>query len=155
MAATARWVTRLPVGTIGSRLGSRLGQAAGRRQSRYLTTTTQQQQQQQQQPWRIVSGIQPTGVPHLGNYLGALQNWTALQNNHDVLYMVVDLHALTVPQPPAMLHQRIREMTASLLACGVDPARSVLFQQSTVRAPPRVNRRLCNLGCSIRPREPN
>ena len=132
MAATARWATRLPVGTIGRSL-------AGRPQGRCLTAAApQQQQQQQQQRWRIVSGIQPTGVPHLGNYLGALQNWTALQNDHDVLYMVVDLHALTVPQPPAVLHQRIREMTASLLACGVDPARSVLFQQSMVRAPRRV-----------------
>ena len=83
--------------------------------------------------WRVVSGIQPTGVPHLGNYLGALQNWVALQDAHDVVYMVVDLHALTVPQPPDALRRQIRDMTASLLACGIDPAKSTLFQQSAVR----------------------
>ena len=138
---------------------------------------------------RILSGIQPTGgVPHLGNYLGALQAWAQLQEDvgetsgetsskssmgasssmtgsvgasgsmtgsvgtsssmtsglgasasenagktGEVVYMVADLHALTVPQEPAALRGQICDMAASLIACGIDPRRSVLFQQSKVR----------------------
>ena len=80
---------------------------------------------------RIFSGIQPSGVPHLGNYLGALRNWVELQNSCDnVFYSIVDLHALTVLQAPFLLKKNIREMAMCLLACGVDPNRSILFQQS-------------------------
>jgi tryptophanyl-tRNA synthetase len=82
--------------------------------------------------WTVLSGIQPTGVPHVGNYLGALQTWVALQAQHDVLYMIADLHALTVPPDPATLRRQCVDMAASLLACGLDPARSRLFAQSTV-----------------------
>jgi len=83
---------------------------------------------------RIFSGIQPSGIAHLGNYLGALRNWVALQEQHDCIYCVVDLHAITEWQEPAQLAQQTREMTAVLLACGIDPHRHILFAQSTVRA---------------------
>ncbi|KAG2457071.1 SYWM protein, partial [Polypterus senegalus] len=81
----------------------------------------------------IFSGIQPTGIPHLGNYLGAIENWITLQE-HDsaVLYSIVDLHSITLPQDPSVLRQNILDMTASLIACGINPERSVLFQQSQV-----------------------
>src|SRR6185312_5555679 len=83
---------------------------------------------------RIFSGIQPSGIPTLGNYLGALRNWVALQDDHDCIYCVVDLHAITVFQDPSSLAQQTREMTAVLLACGIDPRRHILFLQSAVRA---------------------
>ena len=83
---------------------------------------------------RIFSGIQPSGIPQLGNYLGALRNWVALQDGHECIYCVVDLHALTQWQEPAQLRQATREMAASLLACGVDARRHILFQQSAVHA---------------------
>ncbi len=87
---------------------------------------------------RVLSGIQPTGIPTLGNYLGALRNWVALQDTHDCLYCVVDLHAITNFQDPARLRANSLEMVATLLACGIDPARSVLFMQSAVSAHARL-----------------
>ena len=82
---------------------------------------------------RILSGMQPTSDSlHLGNYLGALVNWVALQDDYDTLYTVVDLHALTVAPDPAQLRDRTRRTAAQYLAAGVDPARSVLFVQSHV-----------------------
>jgi tryptophanyl-tRNA synthetase len=81
---------------------------------------------------RVFSGIQPTGEPHLGNYLGALKNWVAMQDTADGVYCVVDLHAITAPYDPGELRQRTLEMAASLLAVGVDPDRSILFVQSHV-----------------------
>jgi tryptophanyl-tRNA synthetase len=77
----------------------------------------------------IFSGIQPTGTPHLGNYLGALHNWVQLQRTTDatIYYSIVDLHAITMPQNPATLRQAKLDMAKSLLACGIDPKRSVLF----------------------------
>ncbi|KAM6956036.1 tryptophan--tRNA ligase, mitochondrial [Lycodopsis pacificus] len=82
---------------------------------------------------RVFSGIQPTGVPHLGNYLGALENWVGLQSQYpSVLYSIVDLHSITQPQDPAQLRSNILDMAASLLACGIDPERAILFQQSQV-----------------------
>lgn len=84
-------------------------------------------------PRTIFSGIQPTGELHLGNYLGAVRQWVELQSGgDDVLFCVVDLHSITLPQDPATLHSQILAMTASLLACGIDPTRAVLFQQSRV-----------------------
>lgn len=84
----------------------------------------------------IFSGIQPTGVPHLGNYLGALQQWVKLQEtsapNTRLLYSIVDLHAITIPQDPQKLKQWKREGIATLLAIGLDPDRSILFYQSSV-----------------------
>ncbi|KAB0362940.1 hypothetical protein FD754_007096 [Muntiacus muntjak] len=80
---------------------------------------------------RIFSGIQPTGIPHLGNYLGAIESWVRLQDEHDsVMYSIVDLHSITVRQDPAILRQSILDMTAALLACGINPEKSILFQQS-------------------------
>ena len=83
---------------------------------------------------RVFSGIQPTGNLHLGNYLGAIRNWVTLQDAHECIYCVVDLHAITLAQDPAALRTGIREMTAALLASGIDPDRSILFAQSQVRA---------------------
>jgi tryptophanyl-tRNA synthetase len=87
---------------------------------------------------RVLSGIQPSGVPTLGNYLGAIRNWVALQADHDCLFCVVDLHALTAFQEPATLRANVREMTAALLACGIDPNRAALFAQSRVSAHARL-----------------
>ncbi|XP_052086706.1 tryptophan--tRNA ligase, mitochondrial-like [Mytilus californianus] len=82
---------------------------------------------------RVLSGIQPTGIPHIGNYLGAIKNWVQLQDQFDdVLYTIVDLHALTVPNDPKTLRENIYKMAASLLACGIDTNKSILFQQSQV-----------------------
>ncbi len=74
------------------------------------------------------------GVIHLGNYLGAIKNWIHLQEQYTnrVLYSVVDLHAITVPQDPSTLRQNCLHMTAVLLACGIDPSKCILFQQSHV-----------------------
>lgn len=82
---------------------------------------------------RVLSGIQPTsGSFHLGNYLGAVRQWVALQETHDAFYMVVDLHAITIPQDPAELRAATRLAAAQLLAAGVDPERCTLFVQSHV-----------------------
>ncbi len=83
---------------------------------------------------RIFSGIQPSGIAHLGNYLGAIRQWVSLQEKYEsILYSVVDLHSLSVPQAPLLLKRNIRSMTVCLLACGVDPDKSIVFQQSQVR----------------------
>jgi tryptophanyl-tRNA synthetase len=82
---------------------------------------------------RVFSGIQPTADSfHLGNYLGALRQWVALQETHDTIYCVVDLHAITLPQPPADLRRRTRVAAAQLFAAGIDPDRSIVFVQSHV-----------------------
>jgi tryptophanyl-tRNA synthetase len=82
---------------------------------------------------RVLSGIQPTADSfHLGNYLGALRQWVALQDGHEAFYCVVDLHAITVEQDPAVLRRRTLVSAAQLIALGVDPARSTLFVQSHV-----------------------
>jgi tryptophanyl-tRNA synthetase len=82
---------------------------------------------------RVLSGIQPTaGSFHLGNYLGAVRQWVALQESHDAFYMVVDLHAITVPQDPVELRANTRLAVAQLLAAGLDPDRCTLFVQSHV-----------------------
>ncbi|MET8170436.1 tryptophan--tRNA ligase [Streptomyces sp. NPDC005329] len=82
---------------------------------------------------RVLSGIQPTaGSFHLGNYLGAVRQWVALQETHDAFYMVVDLHAITVPQDPKELGANTRLAAAQLLAAGLDPDRCTLFVQSHV-----------------------
>ena len=82
---------------------------------------------------RIFSGMQPTADSlHLGNYLGALVNWVALQDSHDAIYSVVDLHALTVAPDPSVLLERTRRTAAQYLAAGIDPERSILFVQSHV-----------------------
>ena len=86
----------------------------------------------------IFSGIQPTGIPHLGNYYGAITNWVAMTKNasaddQNLLFSVVDLHALTVPQSPVLLRKSILDTAISLLAAGIDPKRCTLFVQSHVR----------------------
>ncbi len=83
---------------------------------------------------RIFSGIQPTGDLHLGNYLGALRNWVALQKEHECIYCIVDLHAITVWQDPKGLALNTREVTAGLIASGLDPKKNIIFNQSAVSA---------------------
>ena len=83
-------------------------------------------------PQRVFSGMQPTGNLHLGNYLGALVKFVALQATHDCIFCVVDLHAITVPQDPALLKASIREVTAAYIAAGVDPTKHIIFNQSQV-----------------------
>ena len=80
----------------------------------------------------IFSGIQPSGELHLGNYLGAVRNWVALQDSYRCFFCVVDYHAITQPFEPAEMQRRVRDMAADLLACGIDPAKSTLFVQSAV-----------------------
>jgi tryptophanyl-tRNA synthetase len=81
---------------------------------------------------RVFSGMQPTHNLHIGNYLGAMVNWIAMQDTHECIYCVVDLHAITLWQDPKELKQHIRDVTAAYLACGLDPRRSIIFNQSQV-----------------------
>ncbi len=81
---------------------------------------------------RVFSGMQPSGNLHLGNYLGAMVNWIKMQDTHECIYCVVDMHAITVFQEPAALKHQIREVTAAYIAAGLDPKRAVIFNQSQV-----------------------
>ena len=83
---------------------------------------------------RVFSGMQPTGALHLGNYLGAMVQWIKMQETHECIYCIVDLHAITVWQDPAELRESIRTVTAAYLACGLDAKRSIIFNQSQVAA---------------------
>src|ERR1700682_5378011 len=83
---------------------------------------------------RVLSGIQPTGSPHIGNYLGALKNWAKIQYDYDSIYCIVDLHAITVYQKPEELRAKIRELAALFLAAGIDPKHSRIMVQSMVPA---------------------
>ena len=88
---------------------------------------------------RIVSGIQPTGNLHLGNYLGAIRNWVRMQdeayaNGDDCLFFLADLHAISMPHVPADLTANTRAMAAALIACGIDTDKSYLFNQARVPA---------------------
>ncbi|WP_028007639.1 tryptophan--tRNA ligase [Solimonas flava] len=87
----------------------------------------------------VLSGIQPSGRLTLGNYLGALKNWVPLSEQYDCYYMLVDLHAITVRQDPAVLRERCYEFLALYIACGLDPARNTLFVQSHVPAHARLS----------------
>jgi tryptophanyl-tRNA synthetase len=88
---------------------------------------------------RVLSGIQPTAESfHLGNYLGALRHWVALQQTHDAFYCVVDLHAITAGHDPAVLRRRTRASAAQLLALGIDPDTSTLFVQSHIPEHPQL-----------------
>lgn len=82
---------------------------------------------------RIFSGIQPSGVLHIGNYIGAIRNWLSLQKENQCIFSIVDLHAITIPQDPKELRQNIYKLAAWYLACGLDPERSILFVQSRVK----------------------
>jgi tryptophanyl-tRNA synthetase len=88
---------------------------------------------------RIFSGIQPTGDLHIGNWLGAVQNWVALQDQYDCIFCVVDLHAVTMPYDAPQLAQRTRDMAIGLLAAGIDPSRAILFVQSAVHQHAELN----------------
>jgi len=78
---------------------------------------------------RVLSGVQPTGALHLGNWLGAIRNWVDLQHDHDTFFCVVDLHAITVPHNPEQLAADTRSTAALYLACGIDPAKATVFVQ--------------------------
>jgi tryptophanyl-tRNA synthetase len=92
-----------------------------------------QNSQPSERPLRVLSGIQPTADSfHFGNYLGAVRQWVALQEDHDAFYCVVDLHAITVEYDPKVLRDRTRRSVAQLMAAGIDPERSTLFVQSHV-----------------------
>ena len=82
----------------------------------------------------IFSGIQPTGIPTLGNYIGALKNWNELQDDYNCIFCAVDMHAITVRQDPASLRKQTLNMYALILACGIDPEKSIAFIQSHVHA---------------------
>ncbi len=88
---------------------------------------------------RILSGIQPSGEVHLGNYIGALQHWAAQQDEKDCFYCIVDLHAITVPQDPKVLRESTLDLAAVLIAIGIDPERSTLFVQSQVPEHPQLS----------------
>ena len=83
---------------------------------------------------RVFSGVQPSGALHLGNYLGALVKFVALQHERECLFCVVDLHAITTWQDPAVLAAQTREIAAAYIAAGVDPEKAVIFPQSAVSA---------------------
>ncbi|HEV2079759.1 MAG TPA: tryptophan--tRNA ligase [Allosphingosinicella sp.] len=87
---------------------------------------------------RVVSGIQPTGNLHLGNYLGAIARWARMQEEAESLFFLADLHAITVYNDPSELSANVREMAAALIACGIDPDRSILFNQARVSAHPEL-----------------
>jgi len=82
----------------------------------------------------VYSGIQPTGIPHIGNYLGAIKKWVSLQKETEItnIYSVVDLHSITIPKQKYLLQKHTYEMVACLLACGIDPKKSILYKQSDV-----------------------
>ena len=94
---------------------------------------------------RIFSGIQPTGSKHLGNYIGAISQYVAGQDRGEALYCIVNLHAITVPYDPASLRESVYDLTALLLAAGLDPDRCILFRQGDVQA----HTELCWLLCSV------
>jgi tryptophanyl-tRNA synthetase len=87
---------------------------------------------------RVVSGIQPTGNLHLGNYLGAIKRWVRMQDEAECLFFLADLHAITVYNRPAELALNVREMAAALIACGIDESRSILFNHARVPAHPEM-----------------
>src|SRR5439155_16335130 len=91
---------------------------------------SQQPERKQGTMETVFSGIQPSGELHLGNYLGAVRNWVALQDEYRCFFCIVDYHAITQDYDPEILSQRTLEMATDLLACGIDPERSVLFVQS-------------------------
>ena len=82
---------------------------------------------------KIFSGIQPTGNIHIGNYLGAVKNWVALQEKNECIYCIVDWHALTSPYDPKTLQQKIKETVIAFIAAGIDPDKSIIFVQSAVK----------------------
>ena len=83
---------------------------------------------------RVLSGVQPSGNLHIGNYLGALKNWAEIQSDYESFFCIVDLHAITVYQNPAELRKKIEETAALFIACGIDPKQSAIFVQSSVHA---------------------
>ncbi|MBI4504137.1 MAG: hypothetical protein HY691_01260, partial [Chloroflexi bacterium] len=83
---------------------------------------------------RVLSGVMPSGDLHLGNYLGAIMNWVAMQQEYQSFFCIVDLHAITTPQDPAQLREKVHEVAALYLAAGIDPRSATVFVQSHVAA---------------------
>ena len=98
------------------------------------TSNTIESQPQSKTRRRVFSGVQPSGDPQLGNYLGAFKGWVDRQDQKDNFFCIVDLHAITVEQNPEELRRQTRELAAMLFACGIDPDKSTLFIQSHVTA---------------------
>ncbi len=96
-------------------------------------TLTTPSEQESSGKTRIFSGIQPTGTPHLGNYLGAIRNWVDEQHHARSIHCIVDLHSMTLPFDASTMRERTRELAAGLLASGIDPELAILFVQSDVR----------------------
>jgi tryptophanyl-tRNA synthetase len=82
---------------------------------------------------RVLSGVQPSGILHIGNYLGALKNWVRMQDTHECIFCIVDLHAITVYQDPGELRRKIEQTAALFIACGIEPEKSAIVVQSTVK----------------------
>ena len=80
----------------------------------------------------VFSGVKPTSIPHIGNYIGALRQWIELQKNYNCYYCIVDDHAITIPQDPKLLREQIYAIAATYIAIGIDPKKSTLFLQSDV-----------------------
>ncbi|KAK8756809.1 hypothetical protein V5799_000493 [Amblyomma americanum] len=131
----SRWGMRTLCGDLWRNRPFLRGLASANQHREHLNAEDRNARQPVTFPSRVFSGIQPSGVPHLGNYFGAIQKWKALQDSdHDCIFSIVDLHSITKPHyDPNRLRTNIELMTASLLACGIDPEKSILFLQSQVR----------------------
>ncbi|KAL6778054.1 TSW2 [Auxenochlorella protothecoides x Auxenochlorella symbiontica] len=143
MSSCGAWLHRLASGTrCGAQAsrysrrhhGERALHAGLRPQASSATGTAKPSSTETKPRPRILSGVQPTGTLHLGNYLGAIRGWTALQHEYDAFFCVVDLHAVTLPHDPAALQASTRSVAAMYLAAGIDPAVSTVFVQSHVSA---------------------
>lgn len=115
---------------VASQVASPVSQEAGTTDPSTSNSTKQGVEQRK----RVLSGVQPTGKLHLGNYLGAIKNWVGLQETYDTFFCVVDLHAITVPHDPVELRASTRSMAATYIAAGIDPSHSTIFVQSHVAA---------------------
>ena len=101
---------------------------------RPLTTLSETAAPAEERRERVLSGVQPTGTLHLGNYLGAIRQWVQFQDDYDSFFCVVDLHAITAPHNPKLLQQETLDAAALYIAAGIDPEKSPIFVQSHVTA---------------------
>ena len=101
---------------------------------RALTTLAAEEAAKEERRERVLSGVQPTGTLHLGNYLGAIRQWVQFQDDYDSFFCVVDLHAITAPHNPKLLQQETLDAAALYIAAGIDPEKSPIFVQSHVTA---------------------
>jgi len=116
---------------VAARCGALLPRA---RSLRPLTTLAAEETAKEERRERVLSGVQPTGTLHLGNYLGAIRQWVQFQDDYDSFFCVVDLHAITAPHNPKLLQQETLDAAALYIAAGIDPEKSPIFVQSHVTA---------------------